>query len=268
MDIDIIELSKDSAKFVLSGTNPAFANGIRRAMIADVPTLAIEYVNLYDNTSVLYDEQLGLRLALVPLTTDDGDYVPQSDCSCGAVGGTGCPNCEVSLRLDVEGPKMVYSGDFISADPKVHPADEKIPLVELKEGQRVMLEAIAHVGYGHDHVRWQAGVACGYKHLPMVEVEPCPECGNVLVECPDHSVFMARSIENLDEKDELKCVKCGHVRHIFDLTDPTLKVSYDSRTFVFSVESDGSYSSSELILKAADVIKGRAQEFSDILKDL
>lgn len=267
MDIDIIELSKGSAKFVLSGTNPAFANGIRRAMIADVPTLAIEYVNLYDNTSVLYDEQLGLRLALVPLTTD-GDYVPQSDCDCGVVEGVGCPNCEVSLRLDVEGPKTVYSGDFISADPKVRPADEKIPIVELKEGQRVMLEAIAHVGYGRDHVRWQAGVACGYKHLPTVEAEPCPECGNVIVECPEHAVFMARSIENLTEKDELKCIKCGNLRHIFDLTDPSLKVSYDQHTFVFSLESDGSYSASELILKAADVIKGRAQEFSDILKDL
>ena len=264
MDIDIIELSKGSAKFVLTGTNPAFANGVRRAMIADVPTLAIEYVNLYDNTSVLYDEQLGLRLALVPLTTDS-EYVPQADCDCS---GAGCPACEVSLRLDVEGPKMLYSGDFVSADPKVRPADEKIPLVELKDGQRVMLEAIAHVGYGRDHVRWQAGVACGYKHIPTVEVEPCPECGNTIVECPEDAVFMVRSIENITEKDELKCVKCGHVRHIFDLTNPKLQVSYDQHTFVFSLESDGSYSSSELVLKAADVIKGRAQEFADILKDL
>jgi len=267
MDIDIIELSKGSAKFVLSGTNPAFANGIRRAMIADVPTLAIEYVNLYDNTSVLYDEQLGLRLALVPLTTDDG-YVPQSDCICGAVDGTGCPGCEVSLRLDAEGPGMVYSGDFISADPKVRPADEKIPIIELKEGQRIMLEAVAHVGYGRDHVRWQAGVACGYKNIPTVVTEPCPSCGNKIVEVPEYAVFMARNVENLTEKDELKCVKCGSVRHIFDLTDPTLNVAYDQSTFVFSLESDGSYSASELVLKAADVIKGRAQEFSDILKSL
>lgn len=264
MDIDIIELSKGSAKFVLTGTNPAFANGIRRAMIADVPTLAIEYVNLYDNTSVLYDEQLGLRLALIPLTTD-ADYVSRAECACN---GEGCTNCEVSLRLDVEGPKMVHSGDFISADPKVRPADEKIPIVELKDGQRVMLEAIAHVGYGRDHVRWQAGVACGYKHIPTVLAEPCPECGSTSVEVPQDAVLMAHSVENITEKAELKCTKCGNVRHVFDLTDPTLKVTYDSHSFVFSTESDGSYSAAELVLKAADVIKGRAQEFSDILKDL
>jgi len=264
MDIDIIELSKGSAKFVLTGTNPAFANGIRRAMIADVPTLAIEYVNLNDNTSVLYDEQLGLRLALVPLTMDS-DYIPQADCTCA---GNGCPHCEVSLRLDVEGPKMVYSGDFISTDPKIRPADETIPLVELKEGQRVMLEAIAHVGYGRDHVRWQAGVACGYKHISTVTAEACPECGSTTMEIPTDAVLMAKSVENITEKAELKCTKCGNTRHIFDLTSPALKVTYDSHSFVFSTESDGSYSSAELILKAADVIKGRAQEFSDILKDL
>ena len=264
MDIDILELSKGSAKFVLTGSNPAFANGIRRAMIADVPTLAIEYVNLYDNTSVLYDEQLGLRLALVPLTTDS-DYVSQSECSCDKAG---CPQCEVSLRLDAEGPGMVYSGDFISADPKVTPADEKIPIVELKEGQRIMLEAIAHVGYGRDHVRWQAGVACGYKHIPSITAEACPECGSVSVDIPEGAILMANRVENITEKAELKCTKCGFVRHIFDLTDPSLKISYDSHSFIFSIESDGSYSAPELVLKAADVIKGRAQEFSDILKDL
>ncbi|HML26806.1 MAG TPA: DNA-directed RNA polymerase subunit D, partial [Methanomethylovorans sp.] len=65
MEVDILELSDRSAKFVLSNTTAAFANGIRRAALADVPTIAITEVNIYNNTSVLYDEQLGLRLALI-----------------------------------------------------------------------------------------------------------------------------------------------------------------------------------------------------------
>ena len=94
MEVDILELSERSAKFVLSNVSTSFANSVRRAMIADVPTLAIEYVNLYDNTSVLYDEQLVLRLSLIPLITDIETYVPQAECNCG---GGGCPACEVSL---------------------------------------------------------------------------------------------------------------------------------------------------------------------------
>ncbi|NOQ47791.1 MAG: DNA-directed RNA polymerase subunit D, partial [Methanococcoides sp.] len=77
MEIDILELSDRSAKFILSNTTAAFANGVRRAMLADVPTLAIDEVNLYNNTSVLYDEQLALRLGLIPLTTSLDDFVPQ-----------------------------------------------------------------------------------------------------------------------------------------------------------------------------------------------
>ena len=107
MEVDILELSDRSAKFVLSRVSMAFANGIRRAMIADVPTLAIEYVNLYDNTSVLYDEQLALRLSLIPIVTDIETYVPQAECD--VCGGEGCPACEVSLTLSAEGPGTVYS---------------------------------------------------------------------------------------------------------------------------------------------------------------
>jgi len=264
MDIDIIELSKGSAKFILSGTNAAFANGIRRAMVADVPTLAIEYVNLYDNTSVLYDEQIGLRLALVPLITD-ADYMAQSECTCN---NAGCPACEVSLRLDAVGPGMVYSGDFISADPKVLPADEKIPIVELKEGQRIMLEAVAHVGYGRDHVRWQAGVACGYKNYPIVTINLCDACGNCVRECPPRIIQLVGGKAQVSGEDILKCTLCRLCERVCELKGDSIHVSYDPASFIFSTESDGSYTSSDLVLKAAEVIKGRAQEFSDIIKDL
>ncbi len=97
MEVDILELSDRSAKFVLSRVSMAFANGVRRAMIADVPTLAIEYVNLYDNTSVLYDEQLALRLSLIPLVTDIETYMPQAECE--VCGGEGCPACHFTLSL-------------------------------------------------------------------------------------------------------------------------------------------------------------------------
>ena len=39
-------------------------------MIAEIPTVAIEKVNLYQNTSILADEVLVHRLGLVPLLID------------------------------------------------------------------------------------------------------------------------------------------------------------------------------------------------------
>jgi len=88
MNVEVVELDDRKAKFVLSGVTHAFANSLRRGMLAEIPTLAIDYVNIYDNTSVLFDEQLALRLGLIPLATDLDSYVLPSDCGCG---GEGCP---------------------------------------------------------------------------------------------------------------------------------------------------------------------------------
>jgi DNA-directed RNA polymerase subunit D len=261
MEVDILELSDRSAKFVLSKVGTSFANALRRAMIADVPTLAIEYVNLYDNTSVLYDEQLALRLSLIPLVTDRETYMPQAECE--VCGGEGCPACEVSLTLSAEGPGTVYSRDLISSDPKIQPADPTVPIVELKKGQKLVLEAIAHMGYGRDSVKWQAGVACGYKNVPVISIENCDACGHCAAECPKGIIRFEESGARVSEDDVLKCSLCRLCEQVCDIH--AIKVNYDENAFVFTMESDGSYTAKELALNAADIIKGRAQEMIDIL---
>ena len=82
MEIDIIELSDRKARFVLSGVSTAFANAIRRSILSEVPVLAIDDVNIYDNTSVLFDEQLALRLGLIPLKADAKKYTFRELCKC------------------------------------------------------------------------------------------------------------------------------------------------------------------------------------------
>jgi len=104
MDLVFTRLDEKAAKFTLSGATPAFANSLRRAMISEVPSLAIEDVRIYDNTSALFDEMLAHRLGLIPLKTDLSIHVPVQECGCG---GVGCPICTATYTLSVEGPKMV-----------------------------------------------------------------------------------------------------------------------------------------------------------------
>lgn len=261
MEIDILELSDRYAKFVLSNVSTAFANSIRRAMIADVPTLAIEYVNIYDNTSVLYDEQLALRLSLIPIVTDSETYTPQAECD--VCGGEGCPACELSLTLSAEGPGSVYSKDLISSDPKIHPADPNIPIVELKKGQKLVLEAIARMGYGRDSVKWQAGIACGYKNVPIITIENCDACGHCAAECPKNIIVVEGSGARVAEEDVLKCSLCKLCEQVCDIS--AIKVDFNENAFVFNMESDGSYTAKDLVMKAANVIKGKAEEMVQIL---
>lgn len=56
--------------FDMVGISPAIANTFRRILIAEVPTIAIERVDMYNNTSIIQDEVLAHRLGLIPLNID------------------------------------------------------------------------------------------------------------------------------------------------------------------------------------------------------
>ncbi|MDK2891770.1 MAG: DNA-directed polymerase subunit [Methanohalophilus sp.] len=265
MEVDLLELSDRSARFILSGVDASFANGLRRAMLADVPTLAIEEVGIYNNTSVLYDEQIGLRLALIPIATNYDEFVPHTECSC----EDGCPACSVTFTLSVEAEdedRMVYSGDLVSSDPKVSPADSSIPIVLLKPGQKLVLEATATMGFGHDHARWQAGVACGYKNLPVIEIHDCDRCGACVKACPRSLITLDADSAKVAADDVLKCSLCKLCADACDIN--AINVSEDVNSFIFTMESDGSYSAQQLIINAVSTIKEKASRLNKILEEL
>jgi DNA-directed RNA polymerase subunit D len=266
MEVDLLELSDRSARFILSGVNAAFANGLRRAMLADVPTLAIEEVGIYNNTSVLYDEQIGLRMALIPIASNLEDFVPHSECSC----EDGCPACSVAFTLSVEAgekeDRMVYSGDLVSSDPKVSPADSSIPIVLLKPGQKLVLEATARMGFGHDHARWQAGVACGYKNMPLITIDGCDRCGACVTACPREIITLGAESAEVAEGNELRCSLCKLCVDACEIH--AVSVQEDLNSFIFSMESDGSYSAQQLIINAVSTIKQKASTLDTILGKL
>ncbi|KAG8527016.1 uncharacterized protein KY384_008445 [Bacidia gigantensis] len=72
----------DNASFSLIGIDASIANAFRRILIAEIPTLAIEYVYIEANDSVISDEVLAARLGQIPLTASrDGlrwlNYIPR-----------------------------------------------------------------------------------------------------------------------------------------------------------------------------------------------
>jgi DNA-directed RNA polymerase subunit D len=160
MKIKVLEKNEREIKFSVEGLTPGLANALRRVMMTEVPTMAIEWVDFKKNDSVLPDEVLANRLGQIPLTFDKKAYNLQSKCKCE---GKGCSRCQVELVLKEKGPGMVYSGDLKSKAKDVQPVFDKIPIVELFEDEELQFEAIAQLGFGKEHVKWQAAVA-GYNY--------------------------------------------------------------------------------------------------------
>src|SRR3989338_6831963 len=168
MEIRVLENDKDKGKlsFIIKDTNAAFVNTLRRIMIEEVPTMAIEDVEFRKNTSILYDEMLAHRLGLIPLTTDLKSYNLPEECKCE---GKGCARCQVTLTLEGKGPGTVYARDIKSSDSAVKPVYSKMPIVELLKGQNIELEAVAVLGKGKVHSKWISAHVY-YKHKPLITI--------------------------------------------------------------------------------------------------
>jgi DNA-directed RNA polymerase subunit D len=243
-EVEFIERGDRQSRFLVRGVTPAFANGIRRAIVADVPTLSIDTVRMVENSSVMFDEQIGLRLGLVPLTTPLGEFEE---------GDT------VTLSLDVSGPGTAYSGDLVSSDGMVQPADDNVPIIDLKDDQRLELEADAVLSTGKDHAKHQGGVAVGYRHLQRVEVVGDRD------EYDDEE--QTRILRGVIE-DDGELVPTEEFDH--DLTNrypgKEIEVHDVDNAFVFNVDTDGSLSIDELVTEAAASISDRADELEEAVQ--
>lgn len=243
-DVTFIDRDEREARFLVRGATPAFANGLRRAMLADVPTLAIDTIRVIENSSVMFNEQIALRLGLVPLTTPPGEF-DEDDV--------------VTLAIDVEGPGVAYSGDLKSADDMVAPADENIPIIDLKENQRLEVEADAVLDRGREHAKHQGAVAVGYRHLQRVTVEG---------EADAFDEQEPHVLRGVIEAEDGELVPSEEFEH--DLTNryPGEAVSVEDvpNAFVFHVETDGSVTVEELVEQGGASISTRASELQQAVE--
>ena len=262
MNFELIELREDRIRFLLSGVTAAFANGIRRASMSEVPVLAIDEISIYDNTSVLFDEQISLRLGLVPLQAEDLDQFSRpEECQCE---GAGCPGCRLDFMLSAEGPGTVYSKDIQFTDPGVKPAFDKIPIVILGEGEKLVIEGFATKRVNKDHAKWQAGTLCGYKNLPSIEIGACTGCGKCVEVCPRKVLVLEDG--RAKATNTVECSLCKLC--VDECESGVIKVTPVLDSFVLNIESGGSLPAKELVARASDEIRKRAEALDAKLAEL
>lgn len=166
MVVRLLESNGKSMKIEFEGVPLAVANAIRRLIISEVPTMAVEEVLIIENSSGMTNEVLAHRISLIPFVSDIDRYVPPEECTCGSK--LGCEKCVVRYVLKAEAgdqPIKVYSRDMVPEDPNttVIPVSGNIPIVKLAPGEKIELELYVRVGKGKKHAKWQPGIATLYE---------------------------------------------------------------------------------------------------------
>lgn len=271
MDIEILEMAERKARFILRNSSPAMANALRRTLLSDLPKMAIDKVEFhlgpimdgekeYESTTPLFDEIIAHRLGMVPVPTDLDLFVPQSECSCG---GVGCPNCTIMYSLNKNGPCTVYSSDLQPlGNPDLKVKDEFIPLVELTDGQAVMIYAIAVMGTAKTHVKWQVCNGVGYSYMPKISIDQAHAADDDMLEvisvCPKH-VYAVEGGE-LKVVNPLSCNLCMACMDKIG-KGKGLTVEGDDSNFVFKFETDGSLTAQQALDKAVQILSEEAKDF-------
>ena len=218
MKVKFLSKKGPIVQFIVEGTDPAFANSIRRIMITEIPTLAVQWVDFHDNNSAVFDEVLSHRLGLMPLKFNPKKMVFTEDCTCK---GKGCPSCQAVLVLDKKGPAIATAGDMKSSDRSVAPMDPRIPIVELLENQSVRLEAVARLGLGKNHAKHHAANA-SYSYYPEISSKGAKpaELKKAVDACPKGVVELKGG--KLSIKDPAKCDLCRRCMEAVEGVSKTL----------------------------------------------
>ena len=254
----IVEKHDLFAKLVIEGVPPSLVNSLRRVIISEIPVLAIDYIIVHANNSVMHDEILAHRLAMIPLTTPIGSMPSIEECETGLAEQS---ECYVRLVLSVEAGNrevVVYSGDLKSDREDVRPVYPNIPILKLAPGQRVHVEAMARLGRAKEHAKWQAALA-SYYYYPRVEFRDPRACADICRSvCPD--AFEVDSEGRIVVRDLLRC-SYGKLDVCRSVCGDAMTLEWEVNKYVFWVESFGNMSVDDVIRLGFDVLMNKFSRF-------
>ncbi|MCQ2052524.1 MAG: DNA-directed RNA polymerase subunit D [archaeon] len=270
MEIEIVELEERKCKFILKNSTPAKANALRRTMLSNIPKMAIDEVEFhlgpidvdgkeYESVTPLFDEIIAHRLGMIPIPTNYELFNTKAECSCG---GVGCPSCEIMYSLNKHGPCTVMSGDLQPlGDASLKVKDENIPIVELADGQSVLIYAHAIMGTAKQHVKWQVANGVGYKYMPIIKIDQkkVVNANDIASLCPKR-VFDVKDKKLVAERS-IDCILCMTCVERGD--SEAISIKGDDTCFVFKFETDGSLTAQQVLDKAKSILSEGAKNIAD-----
>jgi DNA-directed RNA polymerase alpha subunit len=172
--VKVLEEVGHGMRLVVSGVDSSFVNVWRRTMMGEVDVLAIDRLEIHQNTTMMHDELLFHRLGLIPLRCICGvdRFVRPYECDC----DDGCAHCSVKFTLHVvnrsDETVEVTSKDLQSADPNVSPVRDDVLLVKLGTNQEIFFtaHAVKSTHRYENNAKWSPVTIASYRPTAQVHV--------------------------------------------------------------------------------------------------
>jgi len=295
LHVQIHTLSQHSVEFDLVGIDAAIANALRRILIAEIPTVAIEHVYIWINTSLVQDEVLAQRLGLIPILCDP-EQVEWRQSSSGPNDANtvvfklaaSCSRLRTSPD-DIEPEHLfskpaIYSGDIVFA-PKgdqhsrfshaPRPVEADILIAKLRPGQEIVCEMHCEKGIGRDHAKWSPVATASYRLLPSIDIiQPIPssQCAafancfpqGVIQLDKDRQGNLTASVKNA----RLDTVSREVLRH--PQFSDKIRLGRKRDHYIFRVEAVGQYAAETLVAGAMKIFKQKlkiCRQRAEILRE-
>ena len=286
----IIEENEEQIRILLTDTDRAFVNAIRRTLMAETPKMAIDKVRfemgtieqdgeVWETNGPLPDEMIAQRLAMIPIPTVHNEFYFQDECpECAdlVARDRGCPLCTMIYtckEFGTEGGRTITAGDMSylgEARLNIPEKYRSIPLTKLSKGQMIEFYATAIMGRGNEHAKWSpvCGVAFKQRKIGVLNNKTKAKIlWNLKLSIKAKDFDSDGRLEDLDKvdllTDELNHVGAG-TEESRDFKD-AITLEDVPGEFILSFETDGSMTPRVAFEKAISELFG---VFEDIKEDI
>ncbi|XP_050532633.1 DNA-directed RNA polymerases I and III subunit RPAC1 [Daktulosphaira vitifoliae] len=274
--INIVSKNNRDMEFDLIGIDVALANSLRRVIISEVPSMAIEKVHIYQNTSYVLDEILAHRLGLIPLKADPRQFKMKAD--------NAEPNEQDSLvyELKIKCTKKdldalihkqfisfpVYSKNIkwlplgnqkdMYTEENVGMIHDDILIAKLRPGQEIELKMFAVKGIPKDHAKFQSVCTAWYRLMPQIKLlhEIKGDDAILFQSCFSKGVIGLKNVKGVPIAYVADNRKDNSSRNVFryKIFEDKVLLSKDQNHYIFTIESIGAMEPNEIMLEAINII--------------
>lgn len=291
------QASEASIDFEVHNVDVSVVNSLRRVMWAEVPTLAIDLVDIEINSTPLHDEFLAHRLGLLPIdstfidqmrfprvriekywkfplfcvfkpSTDTNAFFKSQECTCDGA----CNQCTVVYYLDIQsrGERVtVTSNKLVGEGPDANrfPILKDIIIAKLGRDQHIKLRAVARKGVGRDHAKWSPSVAIGIKPHTEIKINKDKmdtlspeEMATFVGSCPTKVYKFEDSI--VEVEDASRCTFCMECVRIFPKHPDLVSLRQKPKSFSVRVETTGALPPETIVKNSFDILRRKLTDLN------